>query len=101
MSMNDINYIKFLLIGDEFDVSLMLRDKSKEVGMDTIYTVQCDYIARAFNSYDFLAENDKHMSMYDSLVEFLTKYDDLIKNYINNEEICLIDLVRSDFDEQN
>lgn len=98
--MNDIEYIKFLLIGDEFDISRLLRSKAKYVGMDTVYSADCDYIARAFNLYDSLSGNYKTMSMYDSLVKFLTLYDSPITDVLTDIEIELFDIIRSDY-EQN
>lgn len=98
--MNDINYIKFLLIGDEFDISRLLRDKAKYVGMDTLYSADCDYIARGFNLYDTLSGNYKTMSMYDSLVKFLTLYDKPITDVLTDIEIELFEIIRSDY-EQN
>lgn len=98
--MNDLEYIKFLLIGDEFNISLLLRDKAKYCGMDTVYSDDCDYIARAFNLYDALSGNYKTISMYDSLNKFLELYDDVLKDVVNDIEIELFELIRSDY-EQN
>lgn len=99
--MNDLDYIKFLLIGDEFDVSRLLREKASHYGMDTIYSNDCDYIARAFNLYDALSGNYKTMSMYDSLVKFLTTYNSVLQEIIDEIEIELFEFIRSDFNEQN
>lgn len=96
--MNDINYIKFLLIGDEFDISRLLRSKAKYVGMDTLYDNDCDYIARAFNLYDTLSGNCETIPMYDSLVKFLTLYDTPITDVLTDIEIELFDIIRSDYE---
>ena len=98
--MNDLEYVKFLLIGDEFDISRLLREKARHYGMDTLYSDDCDYIARAFNLYDALSGNYKTMSMYDSLVKFLTTYNSVLQEIIGEIEIELFEFIRSNY-EQN
>lgn len=96
--MNDLEYVKFLLIGDEFDISRLLREKARYYGMDTIYSNDCDYIARAFNLYDALSGNYKTMSMYDSLVKFLTLYASVLQEFIGEIDTELFETIRRDYE---
>lgn len=96
--MNDLDYLKFLLIGDEFNISQLLRDKARYCGMDTLYSDDCDYIARGFNLYDELSGNYETMPMYDSLNKFLELYDEVLRDVINDIEVELFAIIRSDYE---
>lgn len=99
MSYDDeqLAYIKFILVGDNFDISKLLREKAEDWGMDILYDF-CDIIARAFVNYDTLGECWHTHSEYDSLTHFLTEYDAEIKRMINGECIDLVNLVRSKYE---
>ena len=73
-------YIAFLLIGDEFDVSKKLRNLSKQWGMDDLYTT-CIYIATKFQEYD---KDKNYKPQYESLVWFLREYEKQINEYIDD-----------------
>ena len=94
---DQLAYIRFVLVGDTFDVSEMLRDRASDWGMDGLYD-ECDRLAHAFAIYDHYSDNQNYMSEYDSLCEFLRHYDDLIKSFINRPEIDIVNLVRSDYE---
>lgn len=74
-------YITFLLIGDKFKVSKLLREKCGEWGMDEMFDV-CVYIAKKFIQYD--DHNYETMSLYDSFDNFLYDHDKEIVEYIEN-----------------
>ena len=95
---DQINYITFILGADSFEISEMLRERANDWGMDGLYG-NCEYIAHAFAIYDWCTDNQKIMDEYSSLCEFLSSYDDLIKSFINNEYIDIVELVRRDFNE--
>lgn len=98
-NIDQINYIMFVLVGDSFEISELLRERAKDWGMDVLYD-RCEIIAHAFAIYDYYSDNQSYMSEYDSLWEFLRHYDDDIKSFINYEQLDLVNLVRSDY-EQN
>lgn len=96
---NELEYIAFVLIGDNFDISHILRENCEYYGMDGIFEI-CYSIAQAFVWYDVYMGNCEIMSTYSSLTEFLNNCDDAIKSFINNPEIDLIEIIRSNY-EQN
>lgn len=95
---NQLNYIMFVLGADSFEISEMLRERATDWGMDGLYD-NCECIAHAFAIYDWCTDNQEYMSEYESLVGFLSHYDDLIKSFINNEHIDIVEIVRRDFNE--
>ena len=96
---HELEYIAFVLIGDNFDISHILREQCCYYGMDGMFEI-CHSIAQAFVWYDVYMENYEIMSTYASLTEFLNNCDDAIKSFINNPEIDLIEIIRSNY-EQN
>ena len=96
---NELEYIAFVLIGDDFDISHILRENCGYYGMEGMFEI-CHTIAQAFVWYDMYMGNYEIMSTYSSLMEFLNNCDDAIKSFINNPEIDLIEIIRSDY-EQN
>lgn len=98
LSQDRVNYLKFLLIGDNFDVSELLRHKASDWGMDVLYDA-CTHIVVAGIYYDELNEYYNTMSEYDSFCKFLDAYDVPIRQYIGGEDIDLIEIVRRDFNE--
>lgn len=96
---HELEYIAFVLIGDNFDISHILREQCCYYGMDGMFEI-CHSIAQAFVCYDVYTGNYDTMSTYDSLSEFLNNCDDAIKSFIDDPEIDLIEIVRSDY-EQN
>ena len=96
---HELEYIAFCLIGDNFDISHILRENCSYYGMDGMFDI-CLSIAQAFVWYDVYVGNYDIMSTYDSLTEFLHNCDDAIKSFINNPEIDLIGIIRSSY-EQN
>lgn len=95
-----ISYITFILGADSFEISEMLRERANDWGMDGLYD-NCECIAHAFAIYDWCTDNQEYMSEYESLVEFLSRYDDAIKTCINNDYLDIVEIVRRDFNEQN
>ena len=92
-------YLKFLLVGDNFDISELLRNKASDWGMDVLYDT-CDIIATAGVYYDEFNENYNKLSEYDSFCNFLKDYDVPIRQLIGGEDVDLVELLRSDY-EQN
>lgn len=90
-------YIKFILVGDNFDISKLLREKAEDWGMDTLYDF-CDIIARAFVNYDTLGECWNYISEYECLTHFLVEYDKELRQMISGEYVDLINLVRSKYE---
>ena len=78
-------YITFLLIGDNFEISKLLREKCRDWGMNEMFE-DCLYIARRFVEYD--ERNLETMSMYDSFERFIAEYDAEIRAFIedNNKD---------------
>lgn len=95
---DQINYITFILGADSLEISEMLRAKADYWGMDGLYD-NCECIAHAFAIYDWCTDNQEYMSEYESLVEFLSRYDDAIKTCINNDYLDIVEIVRGDFNE--
>ena len=73
------NYICFVLGADSFKICDTIRTASASYGMDTIYE-KCKYISAKFVEYD--KKENKNISTYDSLAEFLVEYEKQIEDFI-------------------
>lgn len=75
------NYICFVLGADAFKICETIRTISASYGIDTIYE-KCKYIAVKFAEYD--KKENKNISTYDSLAEFLTEHEKQIEDFLLN-----------------
>lgn len=96
----DLSYIMFVLIGDNFEISQYLRQVANDWGMDVAYDI-CKPLAQAFMCYDKLSGNLNNISQYDSLEKFLVEFKEKIVEYFNGEDDYeyLTKIVRSKKDE--